>query len=150
MRSGRAGRRLVLTRSHACPSSSSRGDPRTRACRPRLRYAGCWLLGGGAAASQGDELCGRRNGTGEGTRGISRAHHYYLLTGLPRHRSAPVRCPQLGAEGANRQAWRLALGARRLGRVRSCATRQRERQNLKSAVHMEALFLLRTPYLQYR
>lgn len=75
MRSGLRLCQCGITCRCPCPpsNSGSRGDRRTA---PRPRYAGCWLLGGGAAASQGDEVCGRRNGTGKGTRGISRARHY--------------------------------------------------------------------------
>lgn len=129
MRSGLRLCQCGITCRCPCPpsNSGSRGDRRTA---PRPRYAGCWLLGGGAAASQGDEVCGRRNGTGKGTRGISRARHYSSLAWSTLLSAWSGR----GRRTANRRARRSAPrhGTQRdKGRVAGSQVR---------AGHMHALF----------
>jgi hypothetical protein len=123
MRSGLRLCQCGITCRCPCPpsNSGSRGDRRTA---PRPRYAGCWLLGGGAAASQGDEVCGRRNGTGKGTRGISRARHYSSPPlGLSPGPGLPCFCVERKGRTANRQV--------RLGMVRNAT--KGGWQDLKSA-----------------
>lgn len=84
-----------------CPSSRSssreRGSENARACSGLVRGSlVVALLGGGAAASQGGELCG-----------ISRARHYCIFL-LPRHRSIALVSRPVCAEGGDRQGWRSA------------------------------------------